>query len=434
MRKWSLFAVLFAALVLPVLRGQAQTLTVLYSFSGGEDGGNPFAGLVVDKEGNLYGTAAGGGTLTGLCGLGIGCGIVFKLDTDGNETVLHSFSGLDGSVPLAGLVMDRDGNLYGTTAFGGSSFVDNRADSGNGTVFKVDSQGNETVLHSFMNVPDGLEPSAGLIMDKDGNLYGTTTSGGSSGGGTVFKVDRYGDETVLYSFTGPDGANPSAGLVMDREGNLYGTTAGGGSFTLGTVFKLGADGKETVLHSFMDTPDGAAPRADLVRSKAGNLYGTTTIGGSAGFGTVFRVDSFGRESVLHSFSGVDGAVPFAGLVMDRDGNLFGTTTFGGSSFIANGGYGTVFQVDTFRRDRNEAELLLPRARESVVHSFSQLDGGSPQAGLIMDKKGNFYGTTAFFGAFDSGTVFKLDCRHHQSEDDSEAAKQGIGIGCPSHLH
>jgi len=428
MHKLLSLAVLFAALVLPVLRGQAQTFTVLYSFSGGEDGGNPFAGLVMDRDGNLYGTTASGGFS--------GFGTVFKVDNSGNETVLHSFSGLDGAVPLAGLVMDRDGNLYGTTAFGGSSFVDNLADSGNGTVFKVDSQGNETVLHSFMDVPDGVEPSAGLIMDRDGNLYGTTSSGGSSGGGTVFKVDSNGNETVLYSFSGADGANPLAGLVMDRDGNLYGTTAGGGSSSLGTVFKLGTDGKETVLHSFTDTPDGAAPRADLVRSKAGNLYGTTTIGGSSGFGTAFRVDSLGRESVLHSFSGVDGAVPFAGLVMDRDGNLFGTTSFGGSLFIANvfNGYGTVFQVDTSRKDRHEAELLRPRARESVVHSFSPLDGGSPEAGLIMDREGNFYGTTAFFGAFDSGTVFKLDCRHHQTEDDGKAAKQGIGIGCPSHFH
>jgi uncharacterized repeat protein (TIGR03803 family) len=137
-------------------------------------------------------------------------------------------------------------------------------------------------------------------------------------------------------------------------------------------------------------------------------------------------------TVLYSFSGN----PFAGLVMDRDGNLFGTTTFGGSLFVANvfNGYGTVFQVDTFRKDRNDTELLRPRARESVVHSFSPLEGGSPQAGLIRDKDGIFYGTTAFFGAFDSGTVFKLDCRHHQTEEDGEAAKHGIGIGCPSHFH
>jgi uncharacterized repeat protein (TIGR03803 family) len=427
MHKSLLFAVLFTAPVLPILPAHAQTLTVLYSFSGGEDGGNPFADLVMDRDGNLYGTTASGGFS--------GFGTVFKVDNSGNETVLHSFSGVDGAVPLAGLVLDREGNLYGTTAFGGSSFIDNLADSGNGTVFKVDSQGNETVLHSFMNVPDGEEPSAGLIMDRDGNLYGTAAGGGSSGDGTVFKVDGYGNETVLFSFSGVDGANPLAGLVLDRDGNLYGTTAGGGSSTLGTVFKLGTDGKETVLYNFLNTPDGAAPRAGLVRSKEGNLYGTTTIGGSSGFGTVFRVDSFGRERVLHSFSGVDGAVPFAGLVMDRDGNVFGTTTFGGSLFVADvfNGYGIVFTVDTLHQDRNEPELLRPRARESVVHSFSPPDGGSPEAGLIMDREGNLYGTTAFFGAFDSGTVFKLDCRHHQAENDGEASKLGIGIGCPSHF-
>lgn len=427
MHKPSLFAVLLIASVLPILQARAQTLTVLYSFSGGEDGANPFAGLIMDRYGNLYSTTTGGGAS--------GAGTVFKVDHSGNETVLHSFSGPDGAVPLAGLVMDWDGNLYGTTAFGGSSFMDNVIDSGNGTVFKVDTQGNETVLHSFMNVPDGVEPSAGLIMDWYGNLYGTTTGGGASGGGTVFEVDRSGNETVLHSFSGPDGADPFGSLVMDRDGNLYGTTAGGGSSTWGTVFKLDTNGKETVLHNFTNTPDGAAPHAGLVKGKEGNLYGTTIVGGSSGFGTVFKVDRFGNETVLHSFSGVDGAVPFADLIIDRDGNLYGTTTFGGSMFIANvfNGFGTVFKVARERGTDEIAPQWFPVAREMVVHSFSEAEGGSPEAGLIMDREGNLYGTTAFFGAFDFGTVFKLDCRHRSGEDNAEAAELGFGIGCPSHF-
>ncbi|HXY07652.1 MAG TPA: choice-of-anchor tandem repeat GloVer-containing protein [Terriglobales bacterium] len=427
MYKSSLVAVLLTASVLPTPQARAQTLTVLYSFSGGEDGANPFAGLIMDRDGNLYGTTTGGGSSR--------AGTVFKVDRSGNETVLHSFAGPDGAVPLAGLVMDRDGNLYGTTAFGGSSFIDNVIDSGNGTVFKVDTQGNETVLHRFMNVPDGVEPSAGLIMDRDGNLYGTTTGGGASGGGTVFEVDRSGNETVLHSFAGPDGADPFGSLLMDRDGNLYGTTAGGGSSTWGTVFKLDTSGKETVLHNFTNTPDGAAPRAGLVRGKEGNLYGTTIVGGSSGYGTVFTVDRFGDETVLHSFSGVDGAVPFADLIIDRHGNLYGTTTFGGSMFVANvfNGFGTVFKVDTRGRDRKEtAPQWLPIGREMVVHSFSGAEGGSPEAGLITDREGNLYGTTAFFGTFDFGTVFKLDCKHHPGEDNGEAAELGFGIGCPAH--
>jgi uncharacterized repeat protein (TIGR03803 family) len=310
----------------------AQTFTVFYSFTGyPENGVSPFGSLVMDPAGNLYGVTQAGGSPPPLDG-----GTVFKLDPSGNESVLHSFTGGDGSIPYAGLVIDTAGNLYGTTLFGGSS--------GYGTVFKLDPSGTETVLHSFTNSGgDGAYPFAGLLVDKVGNLYGTTDVGGSFGYGTVFKLDRSGTETLLHSFTntGGDGAYPLAGLVMDTAGNLYGTTNDGGSSGYGTVFKLDSSGTETVLHSFTNSSggDGAYPFAGLVMDTAGNLYGTTIQGGSSNYGTVFKLDPSGTETVLHSFAYSDGAAPIAGLVMDPAGNLYGTTFEGGSS-----GYGTVFKL------------------------------------------------------------------------------------------
>jgi len=390
-------AIVLVPAVIVAQTAQAPTYAALYAFSAGTDAAQPFAGLVRDKAGNLYGTTASGGAF--------GYGTVFKVDTSGNETVLHSFSGVDGAIPLAGLVRDKAGNLYGTTAYGGASFMIN-GDSGDGTVFKVDTSGNETVLHSFTNSPDGAQPVASLVMDKSGNLHGTTVGGGASNFGTVFEVDTTGKETVLHSFSGVDGGFPEAGLVMDKAGNLYGTTASGGSANAGTVFKLATSGTETVLHSFTDVPDGAVPNAGLVRDEAGNLYGTTAFGGAFGddpfpsTGTVFEVDTNGTEIVLHSFSGVDGGFPEGGLVRDKAGNLYGTTADGGASLIinVNVGDGTVFEVDT-------------NGTETVLHSFSGVDGQSPLAGLVRDKTGNLYGTTAFGGSSGNGMVFELilDC-------------------------
>ncbi len=390
-------AVVLVPAVIVAQAAQAPTYTVLYAFSAGTDAAQPFAGMVRDKAGNLYGTTASGGAF--------GYGTVFKVDTSGHETVLHSFSGVDGAVPLAGLAVDKAGNLYGTTAYGGASFIIN-TNAGDGTVFKVDTSGNEAVLHSFTNTPDGAQPVASLVIDKRGNLYGTTVGGGADSFGTVFEVDRAGTEIVLHSFSGADGGFPEAGLVVDKAGNLYGTTASGGSANAGTVFKVDISGTETVLHNFADVPDGAFPNADLVQDEAGNLYGTTAFGGaygdgsSASEGIVFEVYTNGTEIVLHSFSGLDGGFPEAGLVRDKAGNLYGTTTFGGASFNLNGsaGDGTVFEVDA-------------TGTEIVLHSFSGVDGQSPLAGLVRDKAGNLYGTTAFGGSSGNGIVFKLirDC-------------------------
>ena len=254
------------------------------------DGNTPYAS-VIRHAGNLYGTTVGGGVSNS--------GVVFKLDPAGNETVLYTFcpngNCVDGISPNA-VIRDKEGNLYGTTTFGGGA--------NSGVVFKLDPTGAETVLYSFAGGADGANPFGSLIRDEAGNLYGTTTAGGPSGQGTVFKVDPSGSETVLYSFTGgTDGGFPEAGLVRDEKGNFYGATFFGGlasppcySFC-GVVFKVDTTGVETVLYSFTGGADGLNPAADLMLGKSGNLYGTTAYGGDSdqscatgiGCGVVFKL-------------------------------------------------------------------------------------------------------------------------------------------------
>jgi uncharacterized repeat protein (TIGR03803 family) len=316
------------------------TETVLYSFddSSQNDGAGPYGSVIEDKAGNLYGTTNVGGSN--------GTGTVFRLAPDGAETLLHSFDdqgGSDGARPYCNLVRDKAGNLFGTTNVGGAN--------GQGTVFKIAPDGTESVFYSFVDNggSDGADPYAGLIMDKTGNLYGTTTEGGAHGQGTVFKLTPKGAETVLYSFddsNANDGADPYAGLIMDKSGSLYGTTSVGGAHGQGTVFKLAADGTETVLYSFNDNDrnDGAAPYAGLFRDSGGNLYGTTTVGGANGSGTIFELSAAGTETLLHSFnSATDGGTPYGGLIEDRkaDGKTY---LLGTASCCGTGGDGTVFEI------------------------------------------------------------------------------------------
>jgi uncharacterized repeat protein (TIGR03803 family) len=303
-------------------------------------------------------------------------------------TLLYSFEGgTDGEQPHADLIRDAAGNFYGTTEGGGPLKC--------GTVFKLDTTGTETVLYTFTGKPaDGSLPMAGLIRDAAGNLYGTTFYGGTLDFGTVFKLDPTGVETILHGFTGgTDGANPGAGLVRDRAGNLYGTTFYGGESGFGTVYKLDRNGVETVLHSFTGSPmDGQEPTAGLVRDAAGNFYGTTVTGGASDLGTVYKLDASGTESVLYSFTGhPDGKFPWAGLVRDAAGNFYGTTLYGGVS-----DFGTVYKLDT-------------SGTEAVLHSFNgHPDGRLPYGGLLPDLAGSLYGTTSQGGTFHYGTAFKLD--------------------------
>ena len=320
-------AVALLVVFIASLSVQAQTYTVLHQFKG-PDGASPYGSLIL-RNGSLYGMTRDGGAH--------GNGTVFKL-TNTTEKLLYSFSGApDGAHPLRDLSRDSAGNLYGATALGGTS--------GGGTVFKLDAKKNETVLYSFTGGADGEQPQSGLLRDSAGNLYGTTVLGGDANYGTVFKIDTTGTQTVLHSFGGDaDGEFPYSGVIQDAAGNLYGTTGGDGISSLGTVFKVDSSGQETVLYSFKGGADGEQPMGGVIRDSAGNLYGTTYLGGS-GSGTVFKLDKNGNESVLYSFAGsADGANPLGGLVRDKAGTLFGTTENGGAENV-----GTVFEVDKANR-------------------------------------------------------------------------------------
>jgi uncharacterized repeat protein (TIGR03803 family) len=307
-----------------------NTITDLHDFNASPtDGGNPKSDLVRDASGNLYGTTEIGGS--GSCG----CGVVYKMAPDGTETVLYNFlGGSDGASPVAGLVLDASGNLYGTTPHGGGACSDN---TGCGTVFRLTSGGVETVLHAFTNGSDGAYPRASVILDKKGNLYGAA-GGGSGTFGDIFKIGAAGTFKVLLTFSGgADGGGPFGRLLRDGNGNLYGTTNYGGANGYGTVFEFTPAVGESVLHSFTNT-DGTYPAAGLISDKSGNLYGTTQFGGSGscGCGTVFKLAPNGAETTLHSFFGGDGdgAQPLGVLLRDKWGNLYGTTLAG---FVENGG-------------------------------------------------------------------------------------------------
>jgi len=391
------------AMLVPLQSAYAgNSQTVLHAFTLGGDGGFPDSGLLADEQGNLYGTTEWGGDSTNCQN---GCGAVFKLAPDGTESVLYSFCPVskcaDGEQPYAGLIEDKSGSLYGTTYLGGADNF--------GTIFELAPDGTESVLYSFSGSSrDGANPLAGLIVDSAGNLYGTTAGGGHyndnkcepGGCGTVFELAPDGTETVLYRFTGgKDGGNPYAGLIMDKAGNLYGTTLFGGPGGSGVVFRLAPDGTETVLSHFKNGIDFDSPHASLIQDKAGNLYGTTFLGGGYGFGSVFKITPKGRAIALHTFTGNDGRYPESPLVVDEAGNLYGTTSEGGAD-----NSGTIFKLD-------------PDGTESVLHSFCSqsncTDGATPIAGLTKDKAGNLYGTTLDGGdaGCDSGegcgTVFKL---------------------------
>jgi len=408
----TVLATLPAVTLLVLPHAQAQTFTVLHTFHG-KNGNGPSGALLRDKAGNLYGTTEAGGT--GECG-NYGCGTVFKLDKHGKQVWLHSFDVTDGEEPFEGLVRDGAGNLYGTTAFGGRM----TCVSGCGVVFKLDDSGHETVMYKFRKPPDGYSPNSSLVRDHLGNLYGITQGGGKYSLGTIFRVNKNGKEKVLHDFTGgADGCVPAAGLIMDAAGNLYGVGAVGGGLGLcdqgyGVVFKVDTAGTLTVLHTFT-FGDGAYPGSVLLLDEAGNLYGTTEGGGSGecgfdGCGTVFKLSpqpdgtwSGGAVYYFCSLSGcADGERPVNGpLIMDSGGNLYGTTIFGGTSQACNGSCGVVYE-------------LASDGTESVLHDFQGgADGGIPLAGLTIDHAGNLYGVAAKGGdrncdhPWGCGIVFKI---------------------------
>jgi len=399
----------------------AQTFTTLHSFTGKSDGALPYSTLIQDKAGNLYGTTSAGGASSGCPDLiPPGCGVVFKLDPNGKETVLHTFKGPpDGASPIGALLLDADGNLYGTTIAGGTSIA---CFGGCGIAYKLDPHGKETILHNFTGGADGAQPTGSLVRDSAGNLYGAASTGGSfagecsafSGCGVIFKLRPTGGGYVFYAFRGgTDGITPR-GLSRDASGNLYGTTTNGGALSEGTVFKVDAVGKETVLYTFTGHADGGVPFVGVIRDAAGNLYGTTEGGGlldcfGAGCGVIFKVDPNGKETVLHSFSGLDGALPeLAGLAGNRAGVLYGATYEGGTSTECPIGCGVVFQIDS-------------GGKETVLHSFSGgADGLDPAASVVVGSAGQIYGTTLFGGESGLGTVFRMTVRGRDSESGFES--------------
>jgi uncharacterized repeat protein (TIGR03803 family) len=386
--------------VVPTPQAHAQTYSVLYSFSGQTDGAYPYGGVILDAAGNVYGTTFQGGDLEG-CGLFKGCGVVYKVDPSGKQTVLHTFRGnADGRQPYFGnLLLDTAGNLFGTTVYGGM-----KGNIGMGTAFEVATTGRETVLHRFIGgAKDGQQPSQGLIQDANGDFYGTTVAGGNGpygGYGTVYRMSKSGKVAVLHSFIGNDGVEPTGWLTQDSAGNFYGTAITGGPTGAGTVFKITKTGKFTLLYTFKGAPDGFLPQGALAVDKAGNVYGATSEGGNAnacpafGCGVIFKISKNGKDTILHTFVGPDGAAPSGGVLLDAAGNLYGTTWAGGAH-----GNGSIFKLDK-------------TGKLTTLYSFTGgTDGGLPFAGLTADQAGNFYGTTNLGGITKCesgcGVVFKL---------------------------
>lgn len=385
---------------LPALAGDrpGAELANLYSFAGGSNGGVPYAGLVEGRDGRFYGTTSGDDTG--------GEGTVFRISPGGALTNLHSFStfsgDLDGARPVAGLVEGPDGFFYGTTYY-------SRAGLGDGTVFKINTEGTLTILHEFnphTNMNDGALPAAGLALGRDGLLYGTTFFGGTNLTGTVFKISTAGALTILHEFSilstngNDDGAEPVAGLVQGRDGYFYGTTAYGGSNRAGTVFKISGDGTLTTLYSFGTlTNDGGYPYAGLVQGRDGYFYGTTSYGDSSfdGFGTVFRISCDGALTTLYSFTGGDdGGYPSGTLLECADEGFLGTCQAGGTN-----NHGTVFKIS-------------PEGKLATLYSFGSVTNGgaNPYAGLTQCGDGYFYGTTLHGGETNAGTVFRLFYDRH----------------------
>jgi uncharacterized repeat protein (TIGR03803 family) len=409
----------------------AVTLTVLHSFTG-TDGAVPWASLIQTSGGTFYGTTVSGGDLSCYGYFGQGCGTAFNMDAEGNLIVLHSFTGPEGEIPSAPLILGSDSNFYGTTEFGGGSsnclISGQSTPAGCGTAFKMDSLGNISTLYAFSSFsnPEGVAPTAPLLQAIDSNFYGTTLEGGdtscsgsygpspTTGCGSIFMLDSSGSLTVLHEFTGTEGAYLSAPLIQVTGGNFYGLTLAGGNLSCssyaapgcGTIFTMTTSGGVTPLHSFSGS-DGAFPTGSLILADDRKFYGSTVFGGDLscaggaqwqGCGVVFTIDSTGTFNLLHAFSVSDGAYPGSSLLQASDGYFYGTTQ-GGGDLTCTGRYGpgcgTVFRMDS------EGNVV-------VLYSFTGgTDGSWPESNLMQGLDGNLYGTTAYGGTSDLGVVYQV---------------------------
>jgi len=411
-------APLVVAMWLSMAVAQAQTFTVLHSFSGGGDGANPLAGLAIDHAGNLYGTTSIGG---------VGNGAVFKLANRNSSWILsplYQFRGVpDGFYPQAGVTIAADGTLYGTTFYGGiaGANCDQYGPLQCGTVFHLRPSATacttaicywtETQIYEFNTEPSLFWPNFGeVIFDSSGNIYGAANQGGTGAGGGAYELTNSSGswtETTLYNFGG-GGLQPMGGVIFDSVGDLYGTTYGEpwephSPVAYGTVYELtpsGGQWTEHTLYTFQDGNDGALPRSSLIMDAAGNLYGTSSVGGSSGFGTagggtVWELspsDGSWTFTVLYTFPG-PGKGPFSPLLMDTTGNLYGTTLGGGAYQ-----QGSVFK-------------LTPSGggwTYTTLHDFTGgNDGRSPYGHLIFDSNGNLYGTAGWGGSDGGGVVWQI---------------------------
>jgi len=380
----------------------ASTTKVIYTFAGGKDGEYLDTDLVMDTAGNIYGTTVTGGDF--------GSGTVFQLSPSGSgwtHTVLYSFTGgKDGSEPYKGVTLDPQGNLYGTSVSGGAGSC---VEGGCGVVFKLTNSGGtwtQSVIHYFTGGSDGYGPGSGLTFDPHGNLYGMTPTGGTYGLGVVFQLKPQTNGSwklnVIHTFTGgADGATGSAGrLILDHAGNLYGVATVGGANGKGVAFQLTRTQTGWTLlplYAFKDQPDGAFPYGGLIFDKSGNLFGTTYYAGVNDVGTVYKLthaNGSWTETVLYSFKrGSDGRRPISALVSDAAGNLYGTASDGGT------GYGAIFKL---------APGSNGKWTESVAYPFPGAPGASlAYNGMVPDSAGNFYGATVHGGPADDGTIYEF---------------------------
>jgi|HubBroStandDraft_6_1064221.scaffolds.fasta_scaffold04044_2 uncharacterized repeat protein (TIGR03803 family) len=364
-------AFMLAPLILMVattMVASAQTYTDLYNLWGRRGVSPSLSALAQGRDGNLYGTAAGGGTTAE--------GVVFNITPNGKQTVLHRFDGADGADPV-GPTLGTDGNFYGVTLSGGAD--------GEGTIFKMTKSGSLTNLYSFTGP---ARPYSAPVEGTDGKFYGTTNSDFTAG--TAYKITPSGQFTSLGSIP----SYSAASLLQGTDGNFYGTTGGGGTSQSGTVFKITPSGRVSVLYSF-DGTHGLTPEGPVIQGSDGNFYGTTTFGGAYNDGGVaFKLTPQGAITVLHNFNDPnytnDGEFPEAGLVQATDGNFYGVTVDGGTT-----GLGVIFKIT-------------PAGDYSILYNFDVTHGAQPESTPMQHTNGKIYGLTFYGGAHDRGVVYSLD--------------------------
>jgi uncharacterized repeat protein (TIGR03803 family) len=409
------------------------SIKTLHSFNHTMEGAVPWGAPIFAGDGSMYGVTEAGGDLScGYISSLKGCGTIYKSDTSGNVTTLHSLTGLDGAYPASSLLLASNGSLYGTAIYGGTNISDcdvggTSIAAGCGSVFSFSASAGFSSILSFgpFNSPLGIAPDASLIQAGNGTLYGANAGGGNTscsetagsisalGCGSIFNINNTNVATALHTFSGSEGAYPTAALLQQSNGDFYGTTSAGGVLTCssyatlgcGTVFQMTSSGAVMDLHSFTEH-DGAYPDSALILGSDGSMYGTTLFGGSVpcsggaqwqGCGTVFKIDTAGNFTSLHSFSGPDGAYP-AALMQASDGNFYGTTESGGDASCTGRygpGCGTVYRMDL-------------AGNVTVLYAFTgQSDGSWPESALIQGSDSSLYGTTAYGGVNDDGVIFRI---------------------------